>query len=165
MHAYTCTRLAAEHDRDATLSISAPRNLRQQNLPDAAHRWTLCGQRGRDLLLPPGAGIDYEIALDEANEILPRWARSVDPIVLSWARITGTWGCWLPFRSYRHTDALSLQHAGENTSATPLHGASACSSRYRTVLYVARVFLPLLRRRIIQAPSLIAIRLYLSVVL
>lgn len=43
------TRLAAEHDPGATLSISAPRNLRQQNLPDAAHRWTLVlrPQRGQ----------------------------------------------------------------------------------------------------------------------
>jgi len=127
----------------ATLSISASRNLRQQNLPDAAHRWTLVRPAWTTpcpFSLPPGTDIDYEIAPDKANEIPPRRAWLVVPSCSRERVSLIRPGCWLPFRAYRHTDASISLTAGENIVQFTGIRVSACSfcvirHAYSSLLY------------------------------
>lgn len=111
----------------ATLSISAPRNLRQQNLPAAVGRNTQVDVVRPAWATPPpllpllplpgpsGAGIDYEIAPDKANERPPRraWPMWFSRVPL-YAR-----QCWLLFRLYR-PDVLYPSRAHARTKPPPL---------------------------------------------
>ena len=135
------------------------------------YRWMLCGQRGSSAPLPSGAGIDYEIAPDKANEIPPRRAWLVVSSC-SRERVSLMPGLLVTFpiiSAYRYalslSLSLSLSHIGENTASshTSLRGYAhpACS------LHIKPCYTPHVIRSSYgegwckRASPLIAIRLYL----
>lgn len=117
IYVYTRTQLAANTIRRDAFHICASQSptTKFALLPSAAtHKWTLCGRRGRPLRplpRPSGAGIDYEIAPDKANERPPRRAW---PVVLPCSPARQ---CWLLFRLYRLMLYPSRAHARNETSA------------------------------------------------
>lgn len=173
---HVCARMRGSRRKTqfgATLSISTPRNLQQQNLPDAAHRWTLCGQRGRSPYpfppssYPEAAGIDYEIALDKANEIPPR-ARLVGGFLLcSCERVSLMSGLLVTFpivSTYRCSVPLARRW---ERSTSPF--CLSMGMRTPRVFELRRVSSHVTMSRLFVPPTpedgahpLIAIRLYLA---
>jgi len=86
---------AARGERDSLFSVSAPRNLRQQNSLVAARSSDRNVQVNRRPSSPPGAGIDYEIAADKANERARRSPLLALPVASVnapslWTRVRGS---------------------------------------------------------------------------
>lgn len=109
--------------------------------------------------LPPGASIDYEIALDKANEILARWAWSVVP---SCCALVSTYHWDRPVGYLSDRIGIPML-CPSSTQVRTLYLATSqgiCMFiPYRAVLYVARIRPSPTAED--SSSSLIAIRLYL----